>query len=192
MDISASRKRRPDLTQEAFERLLAWLDPDRDRAGLRYEEIRSHLIKIFVCRGCTVPEDLADETINRVARKAQEIADAYVGNPAAYFRGVAQLVHLEHLRRKPAALSLPPAIAAADADLKYECLEECMQRLTERSRALILAYYTDDRHAKKDGRKELAERLGIGANALWIRAHRIRESLRECVSTCVNRGSVDR
>ncbi|HEY7785163.1 MAG TPA: hypothetical protein VIB00_10575, partial [Pyrinomonadaceae bacterium] len=55
------------LTQESFDALLHWLDPQRDRAGLRYEEIRRSLIKIFACRGCAEPEDLADETINRVS-----------------------------------------------------------------------------------------------------------------------------
>jgi len=78
VDGSASRKITADLTQEAFDRLLAWLDRDRERAGQRYEEIRSQLIKIFVCRGCVASEELADLTINRVAGKLQEIVDSYV------------------------------------------------------------------------------------------------------------------
>ncbi len=57
------------LTQAALDSLLAWLDPDRDRAGAKYEAIRTRLIKVFVCRGCPEAEDLADETINRVASK---------------------------------------------------------------------------------------------------------------------------
>jgi hypothetical protein len=32
------------LTREAFERLLAWLDPDRERAGQKYEKIRQKLV----------------------------------------------------------------------------------------------------------------------------------------------------
>src|SRR5262245_21687271 len=59
----------PDMTPEEFDRLLLWLNPDRDKAGEKYEWIRKRLIKIFVCRGCNVPEELADKTINRVARK---------------------------------------------------------------------------------------------------------------------------
>jgi len=173
------------LTQEAFDRLLAFLDLDRDRAGARYEEIRSQLIKIFMCRGCAVPEELADETINRVARRLQEISSAYEGDPALYFYGVAQMVHLEYVRRKPVPLPPPPPNATEEAELKYECLEKCMESLSDANRELILAYYGEDNHAKIDRRKELAERLGIGANALWIRAHRIRERLRECVSRCL-------
>jgi DNA-directed RNA polymerase specialized sigma24 family protein len=187
VDISASKKIKADLTQESFDRLLDWLDRDRDRAGDRYEEIRSQLIKIFVCRGCTTAEELADETINRVAKKLHEILDNYVGDPALYFYGVAQMVHLEYLRKNTAPP--PHTLSAADqeAELKYACLEECMERLSDRNRELILLYYGEDRQAKIDRRKELAERLGIGTNALWIRAHRIRESLRECVSQCLKR-----
>ena len=52
------------LTQESFDALLNWLDPRREEAGQKYEDIRLRLIKIFTCRGCLEPEDLADETIN--------------------------------------------------------------------------------------------------------------------------------
>ena len=61
------------ITQEAFDGLLAWLDPDRDRAAHKYETVRTRLIKIFSCRGCGVADDLADETINRVTAKLSEI-----------------------------------------------------------------------------------------------------------------------
>ena len=57
------------LSQEDFDALLAWLDPEREQAGLKYEQIRGSLIKIFTGRGCTDPEELADETINRVTAK---------------------------------------------------------------------------------------------------------------------------
>ena len=68
----SSMGRESDLSQEAFDRLLAWLNPNRALAGEKYEEIRRRLIKIFTCRGCTCPEVLADETINRVARKVKK------------------------------------------------------------------------------------------------------------------------
>src|SRR5262245_59386893 len=96
-----------DLTQEAFDRLLTWLNPNKEQAAREYEQIRRHLIKIFICRGCTCPEDLADETINRVARRLQEIAATYAGNPHAYFCGVARNIYLEYLRAKPVP-ELPP------------------------------------------------------------------------------------
>ena len=65
----AARKKDWILTPEAFARLLAALDPDRERAGLRYENIRRKLIEFFEARGSNSPADNADETINRVARR---------------------------------------------------------------------------------------------------------------------------
>ena len=90
------------LTQESFDALLAWLDPNRELAGRKYEDIRTRLIKIFSCRGCYEPEDLADETINRVTKKLKDIESSFVGERARYFYGVANKVHMEYLRRKPA------------------------------------------------------------------------------------------
>ena len=60
------------LKQEEFDRLLCWLDPDPERAGLTYEKIRWRLVAILASRGCTSPEELADETIDRVARRVVE------------------------------------------------------------------------------------------------------------------------
>jgi hypothetical protein len=57
------------LTAAAFERLLEALDADRDRAGERYELLRRKLLYLFGCRGLTQVEDLADETLSRVAAR---------------------------------------------------------------------------------------------------------------------------
>ena len=69
-----------DITQEQFDQLLQWLNPDRQQAAAQYEWIRRRLIKIFVSRGSYNPEELADNTINRVARKLPEIREGYVGS----------------------------------------------------------------------------------------------------------------
>src|SRR5437016_12554129 len=62
-----------DINQEQFDQLLSWLSPDRNTAAEKYEWIRKRLIKMFVCRGSNIPEDLADRTVNRVARKLREV-----------------------------------------------------------------------------------------------------------------------
>ena len=114
MGSPGSQKSKADLTREALDRLLHWLDRDRDRAGQRYEQIRSGLIEVFLCRGAVDQEELADETINRVAGKVQEIADNYVGDPTLYFYGVAKMVYLEYSRRKLVAPHPPPNKELAD------------------------------------------------------------------------------
>ena len=62
-------KKEWQLSQATFDRLLHWLDPEPTQAGAKYERIRHKLVKIFVYRGSNIPEDLADETINRVAER---------------------------------------------------------------------------------------------------------------------------
>ena len=83
-------KEKIELTQAVFEQLLDWLDADRDVAGQRYEEIRRRLIKIFVCRGCIVPEELADRTIltTTVRYASREGRDTVLRYPMA--RGVGE------------------------------------------------------------------------------------------------------
>lgn len=173
------------LTQESFDALLAWLDPTRETAGQKYEDIRLRLIKIFSCRGCCEPEDLADETINRVSKKLREIESSYSGDPARYFYGVANKVHLEYLRRRPAPIPPVRPEASDDIEKEYACLELCIQKLTPNNRVLVLQYYQAEKRAKIDHRKQLAEQLGIALNALRIRAYRIRASLQKCVHSCV-------
>lgn len=174
-----------ELTQEAFDRLLVWLNPDREQAGRKYEEIRLRLIKIFTCRGCVTPEDLADDTINRVARKVPEIAPSYVGDPALYFLGVAHNVCLEYFRKRPEPDPPPLPDNPERKEHLDDCLDRCMQRLTSKNRQLILEYYREEKPSKIDHRKELAQRLGIALNALRIQACRIRASLQECVFECL-------
>ena len=63
---------RRQLDETAFHRLLQWLDQGSDSQGERYVEIRDRLMIYFGRRNCPAPEDLADETLNRVARRLEE------------------------------------------------------------------------------------------------------------------------
>jgi DNA-directed RNA polymerase specialized sigma24 family protein len=178
------------LTQDEFDALLAWLDPDRDLAAQKYEEIRRRLIKIFVCRGCPVAEDLADETIDRVAGKVADVAPSYVGNPALYFYGVAKNVYHESVRPRPAPAPIPVPVVDPDPpepDREYDSLEECMKLLPQGDQQLILDYYQEEKQAKIDHRKKLAEGLGIGLNTLRIKVYRLRARLQECVEQLMKR-----
>lgn len=86
------------LTQESFDKLLAWLHPDREQAGQSYEVIRRTLISYFLNRGCNLPEELADETINRIAQKIDERVNRYMGDPANEFYEMARILYAEHHR----------------------------------------------------------------------------------------------
>lgn len=181
------------LSQDEFNAMLAWLDPDWERAGTKYETIRVRLIKILTCRGCPSPEELADETINRVASKVPEIVGTWEGDPSLYFYKVAQNIFLEWRRVTIRQVDVPveeaqsvPAVAAASDEIaEHDCLERCLQQLAEGERTLMLEYYRQQGQAKIDHRKKLATEMGIAVNALRIRAHRIRRSLRQCVLDCL-------
>src|SRR5215468_6789162 len=84
------------LTQDAFDRLLETLGSDRETAGSRYLEIRRNLVRLFEWRGCPTPDEYADETINRCARKmgdGEEIRDV-----ATYCIGIARMLLREMSR----------------------------------------------------------------------------------------------
>ena len=174
-----------DITQSNFDLLLAWLDPDRDEAGKKYEQIRKRLIKFFECRGRHDAEELADETITRVSRKVEKIAKDYVGDKALYFYGVAKYVYHEAVRKPPPVVLPPSIVKSEDTEKEFECLDQCMEQLSVNNRELMLEYYKYEKRAKIEHRKALAEKLGVAQNALRIRAHRIRLTLEECLRTCL-------
>ena len=173
------------LTQADFDQLLNWLHQDRNLAGQKYEEIRCRLIEIFACRGCKEAEEMADETINRVTSRVASISGGYVGNPAHYFYGVAQKIHLEYLRKKPAPAIMPQVEELYEVEEEYECLKHCMQKFTPESRELILQYYEAGKREKIHHRKTLAREMGIEPNALRVRAYRIKAALQQCIKDCL-------
>src|ERR1700761_4905006 len=125
--------------QEEFNALLTWLGSEREEAGRKYEHIRQSLVKFFIWHGRGEAEDLADETINRVARKVQKVAPGYVGDPALYFHGVAKKVLME-ARKVRRAQPLHPTQAEPDAmkekeareesERRFECMERCLNKLS--------------------------------------------------------------
>lgn len=182
------------LTQESFDRMLLALDSDRESAAEKYLTIRSNLTRFFEWRGCSFPEDHADETFNRVAKKIVEGEE--IQNPAGYAMGVARLLLLEIIRgrqREQSALNeLGTAseayTASDDREQRLTCLSSCLESLSSDNRELILQYYQGERSDKIRSRKNLTEQLGIPVNALRMRALRLRERLQVCVEDCLERG----
>jgi DNA-directed RNA polymerase specialized sigma24 family protein len=173
------------LEQDDFDRLLTWLDPDPELAGLVYEKIRWRLVAILASRGCPNPEDLADETIDRVARRVVDIQSSYSGDKALYFLGVMNNVHHEYLKR-PMLPRLPEI--NDDVDLKettHLCLEKCLSKLAPNSRMLIEQYYSADKQAKINLRKRIAQKSGVRVGTLRLRALRVREKLQTCIEKCL-------
>lgn len=179
------------LTQEAFDKLLLVLGGDRDSGSQKYLEIRTNLTRFFEWRGCSFPEDHADETINRVAKKVAEGEE--ILNPAGYVMGVARLLLLEIIKgrqREQSALaeignSSEVYVDSDDGESRLICLRKCLQSLSSDNRDLILQYYQGEKGEKIRNRKKLIDQLGIPVNTLRMRALRLREKLQACVEECV-------
>lgn len=184
------------LNQEAFDRLLACLDTDRERAGEVYNKIRGKLISYFECRDCPFPEDHADETINRVAKKLESGEE--IRDPATYVYGVARMLLLEIRKERDKQQSAIEDLSRsqvdttddADENLRVECFRNCLARLTPENREMITQYYEGERRVKIENRNRLAERLAIQISTLRIRAFRIRNELENCVTRCVKRAKI--
>lgn len=194
MNNLPSEKNKWVLTQGVFDKLLRWLDPDRERAGAKYETIRYKLIKFFEWRGGLFPEEYADETIDRVARKMDQGETIRASEPYSYFYGVARMLFMEVLRAEEKARTAldqpkPPQPLLEEGSEKWErqreCLERCMRSLPSESRELIIRYHRGEKGAKIENRQKLAEQLKIPLNALRIRCHRIRDKLEACVENCL-------
>lgn len=174
------------ITQESFEALLEWLDPNREVAGQKYEIIRTGLMRIFVSKGFSDAEHLVDRTINVVTNRLPDIRDNYEGEKSNYFRGVARYIILEEDRRREIATDKFPERAndlSSPTDLD-DCLRRCLQFLSRENRELILDYHLYDGHAKIEVHREMAHELAISVNALRSRAHHIRAKLERCVLEC--------
>ena len=183
------------LTEGAFAQFLACLDPDPTRAGEKYEALREALVKFLDWRGAPFPEELVDETFNRVTRKLEE--GETIRDVPTYCHGVARMVFLqslEHPRNNRVKLEELPPIAISEpepdvSDVRLECLNHCLHRLPAENRELIIEYYRKERREKIDHRAALAERLGIPLNALRSRAQRIRGKLERCIQRCCCRNT---
>lgn len=180
------------LTQEAFDRLLSVLGPDRESAGEKYLELRSNLLRFFEWRGCPFPEEHADETINRVAKRVAE--GEVIQNPSGYLYGVARLllleIHKERAREHRALGELSFSQSSAsyrfeELEPRVECLRRCLTTLSDENRELILLYYQGEKGPKIENRKRLSERLNLSLNTLRMRALRLREKLQACVADCL-------
>jgi DNA-directed RNA polymerase specialized sigma24 family protein len=182
------------LTVDSFNKFLERLDADRDRAGEKFEELRRILLRFFQWRGAPFPEEQADETLTRVARRLSESVD--IKHVESYCYEVARLVFLESLTSPDAKRASLDEInqgsdpraneVAGEKEARLACLDKCLASLEPEQRVLIVEYYTDEHRSRIDRRRALAERLGLQREALANRAQRLRDKLERCVLMCLH------
>jgi DNA-directed RNA polymerase specialized sigma24 family protein len=192
--IANDGERRTDLS-----RLLLRLDSDAATAWEKYRGLRCRLMKFFEWNQCAFPEELADEVLDRVARKPQE---EEIRDVTEFVIGVARNLRLEaykksqretHIEDRPGgqeSLADPrdheqEIVADLDHQNSLACLRECLGNLRSADRTLALDYYSAQDEKQKVHRHKLASAAGITMIALRVRANRLREKLEQCVSTCL-------
>jgi DNA-directed RNA polymerase specialized sigma24 family protein len=183
---------RRSISAEGFARLLDALHADPDQAAHEYERLRRALVKFFDWRAVPAPDECADETLDRLARKLEDTA---VKDVKKYVHGIARFVAMER-RRAPAFTSISdtpldsiaasPPVEADEGDALRDCFDRCLDKLPEESRSLILRYYEGERDAKIANRRRLASALGLTENALRSRVQRVRDRLERCMQACAS------
>jgi DNA-directed RNA polymerase specialized sigma24 family protein len=189
-------------TEDSLRQFLHWLDEGVDSGGQKYLEMRRRLVAYFDRKNCLSADELADETLSRVAQKLQEKGSITGLAPAQYCYVTAKFVFLEYVRHVKhgeaglaefsasgqagsAAIANPQGGAAlSDKETLLDCLDRCLKKLPNAESELILEYYQGELQEKIQRRRQLGVRLGLSANALNIRACRIRAKVEECVRTC--------
>jgi DNA-directed RNA polymerase specialized sigma24 family protein len=190
--IAHDDEKRTDLT-----RLLVRLDSDPAHAWEKYRSLRSRLVKFFGWNQFAFPEELADEVLDRVARKP---ANEEIRDVAEFVIGVARNVRLEgykknrrefHIEDWPGgeeSLAEPrdreeEIVSGLDHQARLATLHQCLGNLKPADRALALDYYSAEEEKQKVHRQNLASAAGITMTALRVRANRLRDKLEECLKT---------
>lgn len=201
MSPDATGRRRREIEPEDFQRLLARLDPDPERASRAYEQLRRELVKFF-CRDRVRfdAEELADRVLDEVAKKPDDYEIRNVGDFAI---GVARFLRLESFRKNSTTQHIETGenfpdreanpeqtiLRGIDQERKLACFLQCMQRLKPEERWLVLEYYPAENRNLEERRKNLTKVLGIDAGALTSRMNRLRVKLVQCCKNCYARGS---
>lgn len=182
-----------ELSSESFECLLNWLHSDREEAGKEYQRIRALLIKHFQAHRCFAPNDLADRTMDRVGRLLMMgKLESWVGAAKErYFLRVGYYILLEDKGKVLHEIQISDELEVMkpeeDKDLEVElhCLQRCLEKQPISNRELVVKYYHGAKAIKIKNREKLARELNTNLPGLRVRAHRVRQALKECIEKCL-------
>jgi RNA polymerase sigma factor (sigma-70 family) len=186
-----------EVSREDFKRFLGRLDPNPVRAWEVYAQLRLALLTYFEHNRCSDCQQLADETLDRIAKKPGDYA---IVNVAEFAFGVARNVRREIARKAALQRDLSEAgeekpehrgpnaedtiISGIDMAQRLACLRKCMAALPPEERQLFQQYHSDDSEALDEHRQRLAKALGVSWTTLRMRISRIRRKLENCFENC--------
>jgi len=192
-----------DLSTGRFTILLTRLDSDRTKAAEKYVGLRHKLVKIFERTQCSDPDALADEALDRLAKKIEDEGnEEVISNLSSFAYGVAHKISLESHRHSARFVSIDSHYENADSVIgdpdpearilesmrnahDAECLDRCLGKLMTPDRQLLLDYYKGEKQVRIRRRQGLAAQLGIDLPALRRHVNRLREKLRVCMHRCL-------
>ncbi|MBZ5524870.1 MAG: hypothetical protein LAP21_21775 [Acidobacteriia bacterium] len=207
----ATSKRRRETGSEDFRRLLGRFDSDPVRAWQAYDSLRRKLVMFFEHHRNLDPDELADEAMDRIARKSDAVE---IANVAEFAFGVARNLRREALRRIAVTPRIPDlaegiedlpghgpgsqnrsedsALERIDRQRKLYCLVRCMKRLASADRRLLFLYFPVENDRLEERRQRQADALRMTLGALRTRVARLRERLEHCFQECRARSGKDR
>src|SRR5262245_17578311 len=180
---------RRTLTEEEQALLIARLHPDRELARQIYQELRDKLLIFFECRDCAFPEELADETLYRIASDIW--AGAQIADLDRYALSAARSI-LKDLPPRSARTSSSleqTQVSSSEEERRRSFLKRCLLDLSPEERDLLIEYYQGKKHDISIHREEMAERLGMSPGGLDLHIHRLREKLASALKTYLGRSS---
>jgi DNA-directed RNA polymerase specialized sigma24 family protein len=190
---------RPVATTDAaaWEKMLAFIDCEGLGPTEAYRSVRARLLKFFAWRGSYNVEELADETLSRVAFKLAQ-SEVQADRPVLFVLGVARIVFLEWKRREgrwvtfddDTSSGVEPALFDDDKERLLAALELCLQQLSEIDRRLMLRYHEPRGERRAAVRQAIADELATALNALRVRMHRMRLQIEACVKRRLAAGSL--
>jgi DNA-directed RNA polymerase specialized sigma24 family protein len=189
MQNASSQSEPWQLTEETLNGLLRAFDGDRDEAARHYLRLRERIIFFFTRREFVDGEALADEVLDRVARRLER--GERVQSIESYAYGVARFVAQEQarllLRAEEAGSEYARNISSSndttDEDALQRALEKCLGRLSSEDCGLLVEYYRYRGQQRIRHRQAIAESLGITAAILRQRMFRMRKALESCAGT---------
>jgi RNA polymerase sigma factor (sigma-70 family) len=186
-EVSTRTPRQRQITPESFAGLLAALGDARQEQGIHYEQLRSKLILFFSRRMVQLPEDLADEVLDRLAHRIAEGTE--IASLPAFALGIARHVAQEQgagknpLQKVDDSFwdNVPAPLPTQSNEEEITRMERCLKKLAPSEAKLLRGYYLAAGNNPMQVRKSLAERLGISTNTLRQRVFLARQSLRACM-----------
>jgi DNA-directed RNA polymerase specialized sigma24 family protein len=178
---------RPGISQEQFAGLLLKLGKEPLESGARYEALRTRLIFYFRRKCLDFPEDLADEVLDRLARRLAEGTE--IDSLTAFALGIARFVAQEQAS-KPFQIqvledtffnNIPADSPTESMEERFSGMEHCLNRMTAADVELLEKYYLGDGESLIRARKSISETLKISPESVRQRIFSIRRRMRQCM-----------